>query len=157
MSIDVAGFKNNLLTLLPEAFGVSDAPNGYMLDDGHAGLLGTLEQVDAATASAGLRPQNATVAAHTNHILLLLDLFVAYDHGEQPQADWEGSWKVQQVDAAAWDALRARVRAQYEVAIERIQERTEWPPEAVGGAIILLTHVSYHLGEIKQLLTSLQK
>ena len=157
MSIDVAGFKNTMLTLMPELFGVADVPSSYMLDDGRAGLLGTLEKVDAATASAGLRPQNATIAAHTNHILLLLDLFVAYDHGEQPHADWEGSWKVQHVDPAAWDTLRATVRTRYDQAIERIQERTEFPPEAVGGCIILLTHVSYHLGEIKQMLTSFQK
>ena len=157
MSIEVAAFKNTLLTLLPETFGVSDAPNAYLLDHGRAGLLGTLADVDAATASARLRPENATIAAHTNHILLLLDLYVGYDRGERPQADWEGSWQTPLVDPAAWDTLRGSVQARYDTVIGLIQTRTEWPEPSVAGALVLLAHVAYHLGEIKQILTSLQK
>jgi hypothetical protein len=156
MTIEVAGFKNTLLTLLPETFGVSDAPNGFLLDHGRAGLLGTLAGVDAATASARRRPANATIASHTNHILLLLDLYAAYDRGEQPHADWEGSWQTPLVDAAAWDKLRGEVRARYDSVIGLIQARTDWPEPAVSGALILLAHVAYHLGEIKQILTSLE-
>ena len=97
--------------LLAEGFGVSDSAIGYFLDDGQSGLLGTIDRLTAATASAGLRPENATIAAHSNHVLFLLDLFMADERGEQPSADWAGSWTVQTVDAAAWDALRANVRA----------------------------------------------
>lgn len=156
-SIKLEAFKNPLLMLLTEAFGVSDAANGYFLDDGHAGLLGTLDDLSAATASARLRPVNATIAAHTNHVLFLLDLFMAYERGEQPSADWEGSWQVQVVDAAAWDALRANVRARYGEVTGKLQARTDWPEPAVSSAIMLLAHVAYHTGEIKQIITSLQK
>jgi hypothetical protein len=155
MSIKVEDFKNPLLMLLAEGFGVTDSPNGYFLDDGQSGLLGTIDRLSAATASAGLRPANATIAAHTNHVLFLLDLFAAYERGEQPSADWAGSWSVQQVDAAAWDTLRADVRARYATVVGQIKARSEWPEPAVAAAINLLAHVAYHTGEIKQLLTSL--
>src|SRR5689334_12785151 len=99
MSINAEDFKSPLLTLLAEGFGVSDSPNGFFLDDGQAGLLGTIDKLSAATASAGLRPENATIAAHTNHVLFILDLFTAYERGEPFNADWAGSWHVQTVDA----------------------------------------------------------
>ncbi len=155
MSIKVEDFKNPLLMLLAEGFGVSDSPNGFFLDDGQSGLLGTLDKLDAATASARRRPANATIAAHANHVLFLLDLFLAYERGEQPSADWEGSWKVQVVDAAGWDTLRANLRARYAGVVGRLRAREDWPEPAVAAAIMLLAHASYHTGEIKQLLTSL--
>lgn len=155
-TIKVDEFKNPLLMLLAEAFGVSDAANGFFMDDGHSGLLGTLDGLTAVTASARLRPVNATIAAHTNHVLFLLDLFMAYERGEQPSHDWEGSWKVQLVDDAAWDALRADVRARYGEVTGALRARTDWPEQAVSVAIMLLAHVAYHTGEIKQIITSLQ-
>lgn len=155
MSMDEAGFKQTLLTLLAEGFGVSDADSSFFLDDGRAGLLGTLDKLDAATASAGLRPENATISAHANHVRFLLDIFIAYERGEQANHDWASSWAVQTVDAAAWDALRAGLRARYTTLMDMIRARTEWPAPAVGGALILLAHVPYHTGEIKQIITSL--
>jgi hypothetical protein len=155
MTINVDDFKNSLLTLLAEGFGVSDAPDGFFLDDGQAGLLGTIDKLSAATASARLRPQNATIAAHSNHILYLLDVFVLYERGERPAAGWESSWEVQVVDEAAWDALRAAVRERYTAATALVRARTDWPAPAVGGAMLLLAHVAYHAGEIKQIITSL--
>ena len=61
------------------------------------------------------------------------------------------------MDPAAWDNLRGSVQARYDTVISLIQTRTEWPEPSVAGALVLLAHVAYHLGEIKQILTSLQK
>jgi len=149
-------FKQSLLTLLPEVFGVTDAPHGYILDNGQAGLLGTLDQVDAATASARLRPSNETAASHTNHVLFIVNLHNAFERGERPEADWAGSWTNQVVDEAAWDRLRADLRAAYTTVISRLEQRQEWPDDGVDAYIMLVAHCAYHLGEIKQILTSLK-
>jgi hypothetical protein len=151
-------FKQSLNTLLPEVFGVTDAPHGYILDNGQAGLLGTLDQVDSATASARLRPSNETIASHTNHVLFLVSLHNRFEAGEQPHdIDWAGSWTNQVVDAATWDRLRADLRAAYNTVVGRLEQRSEWPDDGVGAYIMLVAHCAYHLGEIKQILTSLAK
>lgn len=150
-------FKQSLVLLLPEVFGVTDAPHGYILDNGQSGLLGTLDRVDAATASARLRPGNETVASHTNHIHFLVDLHNRFERGEQPHADWAGSWTNQVVDDATWAALRADLRAAYDTVMSRLEQRQEWPDEGVSAYIMLVAHCAYHLGEIRQILTSLQK
>ncbi len=149
-------FQQSLLTLLPEVFGVTGAPHGYILDNGQSGLLGTLGQVDAATASARLRPGNETVASHTNHVLFIVNLHNAFERGEHPQADWAGSWTNQEVDEAAWDRLRADLRAAYTTVMSRLEQRQEWPADGVGAYVMLVAHCAYHLGEIKQILTSLK-
>jgi hypothetical protein len=149
-------FQQSLLTLLPEVFGVTDAPHGYILDNGQSGLLGTLDQVNAATASARLRPGNETVASHTNHVLFIVNLHNAFERGEHPQADWAGSWTNQVVDDDAWGRLRTDLRAAYTTAISRLEQRLEWPDDGVGAYIMLVAHCAYHLGEIRQILTSLK-
>jgi hypothetical protein len=155
--IQTEHFKQSLLTLLPEVFGATDAPHGYILDNGQAGLLGTLDNVEAATASARLRPENETVASHTNHVLFIVNLHNAFERGEQPEADWAGSWANQVVDEAAWAKLRAELRAAYDTALSRLEARDEFPEPGVGAFIMLVSHCAYHLGEIKQILTSLKK
>ena len=45
-------FKKSLHGLLAEAFGVLESPHGFFLDTGQSGLLGTINRIDAATASA---------------------------------------------------------------------------------------------------------
>lgn len=155
--IDPNTFKSSLLMLLAEAFGATDNPHGWFLDDGKAGLLGTIEQIDVAMANGALRPENETVASHSGHLLCLLEYFVGFERGQQPKMDWPGSWRYRNLDAAAWDKLRADLRANYTTLTGLIQARTEWPEPAVGACMMLLAHVSYHVGEIKQILTSLKK
>lgn len=155
--IDIDAFKRSLTTLLAEAFGVTDNPHGFFLDDGQAGLLGTIDKVDMITANAALRPANETIASHSGHLLCLLQYFVAFEQGQPPKMDWPGSWRFRNLDAAAWATLRADLRNNYNTLSALIQARAEWPEPAVSACMMLLAHVSYHVGEIKQILTSLKR
>lgn len=151
--IKTEDFKKSLTGLLAEAFGVLESPHGFFLDTGQSGLLGTINQIDAATASATAQPDQETIAAHCGHILWLLRFFAAYERGETPTPDWSASWQTQSVDEAAWAHLRSELQSTYEYLITRLQAREDWHELAVGAWMMLLAHVSYHVGVIHKLRT----
>lgn len=148
-------FKIPLTQLLGEAFGALETDSGFFMDNGQDGLLGVLSEVDAATASAARRPEHATIASHGAHVLYLIDLFIAYDNGERPSTDWAAAWRRRTVNAAEWTQLRADLRTRYEDIIKRLQARTDWAGQIAGAWMMLLAHVAYHVGEIRQIKTSL--
>ena len=59
--IDDGIFKQSLAALLAEAFDVAESPHGFFLDSGQSGLLGTVNQLDAAAASTPFRPDEETI------------------------------------------------------------------------------------------------
>jgi hypothetical protein len=142
-------FKQPLLTLLAELFGVSDSSEGFILDRSADGLLSVLGSVSAAQASAA-QPGQSSVAAHCGHVLFLLQFFAAFERGETPEADWPGSWQTQTVDEAAWAALQAELRSAYDEVTARIAARDQWPGAGVGAGIMTVAHCAYHVGEVRQ-------
>jgi hypothetical protein len=152
--IEPAVLTTSLKTLMAETFGVSDSPDNYMLESGHAGLMGTVNALSAATASAALTPDEPTIASHCGHILFLLSFFSAYEHGQTPEADWPGSWSTRVVDEAGWAALRAQLQSTYDAVVARFTPDSPWPEPRVGAAILLLAHSAYHVGQVRQLLTA---
>ena len=141
-------FKAPFLVFLAEVFGVSDAPGGYFLDTGRSGLLGTLDEIDAATASTPLASGPDTIASHSAHVLYILRFFAAHERGENPAHDWPSSWTTYRVDDEAWDRLRAALRSTYDAVTARLQARDEWPGPAIGAGMMLLAHCAYHVGVI---------
>src|SRR5262245_23474684 len=112
--IEPAVLATSLTTLLTETFGVSDSPDAYMLESGRAGLMGAINALSAATASARLAPSEPTIAAHCGHILFLLSFYYGHELGQNPAADWEGSWATPVVDEPAWAVLRGRLQTTYD-------------------------------------------
>ena len=153
--IEPAILATSLTTLLAETFGVSDSPDGYMLESGRAGLMGTINALDASTASVALAPGEPAIAAQCGHILFLLSFFSAYEQGQTPAADWEGSWARRVVDEPAWAALRGQLQSTYDAVVARFTPDSPWPEPRVGAAILLLAHCAYHVGQIRQLLTAI--
>src|SRR3712207_4599603 len=143
-------FKKWFFILLAETFGVADTPNGYMLETGQSGLLGTISKVSPEVASAAPSPEQATIASTCGHILFLLQYFAAYERGETPTPDWAGSWSTRVVDEEAWQALREELQGTYEEMVARLQLREEWPEAAIAASMMLLAHCAYHVGEIRQ-------
>lgn len=143
-------FTKHLSAFFTEIFGASDAPHGFILDNGQSGLLGTIDGLSAQTASSTPKPEDASIAAHCGHILFLLQTFDAYEQGQQPKLDWPGSWATRVVDEPAWAGLRADLRAAYQRVLGHLQKRTEWPEPPLAAALLLLAHCAYHVGEIRQ-------
>jgi hypothetical protein len=143
-------FTDPFFIFFEELFGLTDSPSGYFLDNGRAGLLGTIDQLTAEQASAGAASGQTTIAAHCNHILFLLNLFLAEERGETTHPDWKSSWAVNSVDNDSWQSLRSAIRAAYDEVVVRLKARDPLPEQAVGPAMLLLVHGAYHLGEIRQ-------
>jgi len=127
---------------------VSDAPGGYFLDTGRSGLLGTLDEIDAVTASKPLKSGPDTIASHSAHVLYILRFFAAHERGENPEHDWPSSWRTYQVDEGAWNRLRDELRTTYDSVVARLKVRREWPGPAIGASMMLLAHCAYHVGVI---------
>lgn len=155
--IDEGVFKQSLAGLLAEALGVAESSYGFFLDSGQSGLLGTINQVDAAIASTPFRPDEETIAAHCGHVRWLLNFFAAYERGETPAPDWPASWQTQVVDEPTWAALRSEIAQTYTHLLTRLHSRADWQPMAVGAWMMLLAHVSYHVGVIHKLHSAISK
>ncbi len=153
--IKTEDFKKWFGILFAETFGVSDSPHGYALDDGKSGLLGTIDRIDARTASTSLKPGGETIASHCGHVHFILRWFYSYGQGQPIEPDWAGSWSTQTVDTPAWDALRSELRALYESVAGQVDGVQEWDETPLSASMILLTHCAYHVGEIKQIAASL--
>jgi hypothetical protein len=143
--------------ILKEMFGVlAENSSAYMLDGAFQGILPSLNSLSAEEASLAYQPETVTIAGHSGHILFLLDFFRAMGRGQQPNSDWEWSWRYSKVSAEEWQDLRNQIQAAFDDALG-LMEQSDWSDQAAGGCLVLLSHVSYHLGQIRQLMTFVQQ
>lgn len=149
-------FVNGWLDLLQEACegGAPGQPTGFLDGtqadgSGNHGLFATLDGLSAAQASDPT-PLGLSVAAHAAHTAFHLEVGVRWANGERGPFDWKGSFQPTEVDEAAWQALRERVRAAYTAVVSLARATTEWDEDAAGGLAASLAHVCYHLGAVRQ-------
>jgi hypothetical protein len=146
-------FRANVLQLLDETF---ENVHGYILDRGTS-LFETLATIDAATASRVFSPRASTIAAQVNHTRFYLDVLLRnMRDGDTAPADWDSSWQVTEVTPEEWDALIAGLRASYDEIKTIAANLDEWTDDSVGGAMAIIAHSAYHLGEIRLSLAALQ-
>lgn len=148
-------FTNNLFALLEETF---ETHHGIYLDKGTS-LLTTLEAVSAQEASIPVGGKCASLAAQVTHVIFYLDVLERYivNHDSSP-ADWGEVWRtVEKVTPAEWDALRAKLEQTYRHLSKIFHETEVWDEHSVGGALAIVVHTAYHLGEIRQALCTLKE
>ena len=147
-------YRRTLLMWLAEIFGVSPHDHGMILDNGSSGYLAILADIDAQTASRAPKPGNATLAAHCGHMAWFLESVIRIIDGERDQPNWSESWVIDQVDEAAWTTLRERLRSNYHTLVQRLESRETLSDDDVAGSLVMITHLAYHLGEIRQMLSA---
>ena len=155
-AISSTQFTNELLFLLTETF---ESVHGIYLDKGTS-LLETLAGITAAEASVPVGDQCASIAAQVTHVCFYLDVLDRYfKTGQNEQVDWGEIWRtVQEVTPEAWSALQERVRQAYERTRQSILAYDRWEIEhSLGGAIGIIVHTAYHLGEIRQATCTVKK
>ena len=124
-----------------------------MLNRGDRGLLHSLEQISAQTAST-TPTGGATIAAHTDHIrygLALLNRWAAGEPSPWTDADWTASWRKRVVTDDEWRALRDDLRRETEAwqrNLGAVTNLTDTAANWVGGSV---AHLAYHLGAIRQI------
>ena len=153
-TIQTEDFTKALLALLEETF---ESANGYYLDGGDT-LFETLAAISAAEASIPVGGKCATLAAQVRHTSLYLDVIeTAVRTQAFPKVEWNDIWQnVSSVTPDEWEAAKTELRTNYERVVELIKNTSAWSWQAMGGAMGVIAHTAYHLGEIRQALCTIK-
>jgi hypothetical protein len=143
-------FTKALYALLDETF---DNVHGYFLDKGTS-LFETLATISAEEASLPVGGKCATLAAQVKHVAFYLDVVdKTVRDPSYPRVDWGEIWRtVSSVTPDEWEAIQAELRANYKRILRLIEDTPAWEEAQIGGAIAMIAHTAYHLGEIRQAL-----
>lgn len=140
-----------VMRMLREAFEGPPGPWTYFTDTAPgSGVFGTISGLSVAEASEEGGPGRSTIAGHVQHLSASLALSTRGLRGESTSRDRHRSWTVSAVDAAAWAALRAELRREYESLVIAVETHAVWDEDALGVAIGAIAHAAYHLGAIRQ-------
>jgi hypothetical protein len=154
--IQTEHFTGAISMLLDETF---DNVHGFFLDSGTS-MFETLATISAAQASVPVGGTCATLAAQVKHVAFYLDVL---EHSVRTQQferqDWGKIWReTSAVTSDEWEALKLQLRASYDRIKQLVADTAEWPSERhIGGAIAMIVHTAYHLGEIRQALCIVQQ
>jgi hypothetical protein len=152
--INPTDFAHNLYALLEETF---ETHHGIYLDK-NTSLFQTLEEVTAAQASLPVGATCASLAAQVAHIIFYIETLERYVFvGDTSPVDWGAIWRtVEKVTPEEWDALRAQLKQSYGRLSAALHTHQVWNENAIGGALAIVVHSAYHLGEIRQALCTLR-
>ena len=147
-------FKQELFVMLRETF---EEVHGQYLDRGTS-LFETLAGISAEEASRPVSAKCASIAGQVEHTRFYLHVLCDAIEGTlEGKADWAYSWRVTTVSPAEWDSLREELRAGYQRVLAVLHGIESWDAEdPVSGALSILTHTAYHLGEIRQALCTVR-
>lgn len=148
--------KSDLLECLDETF---ESHHGIYLDKGTS-LFETLEGISAEEASRRLIETGATIAAHTEHLRLYLDVLERAMRGEEiGKINWREIWEtVGEMSPAEWQASVEKLKESHRRTIETIKNYDLWKHEdGFGAALGILTHTAYHLGAIRQVVSVIKR
>lgn len=147
--LDVQRWKTDLFDILDETF---ERVNGIYLDKGTS-LFETLDTITAEEASRPIARECASIAAQVNHVRYYLEVLSSFMRGQPPASlDWPGSWlQVTTVSPTEWDEQRQQLRDTYQQVRALFESLETWNGEdELGGALAIVVHTAYHLGEIRQ-------
>jgi hypothetical protein len=148
-------FRNNLMQLMTETF---EKPMGIYLDPDTA-LFQTLDTVSAAEASIPVGNKCASLAAQVAHVTFYIESFERFAlQGDNSPRDWGLIWRtVEKVTPQEWDSYKSKLRDAYQRMLKLFRENPAWNEDTMGGALSIVVHSAYHLGEIRQALCTLKK
>lgn len=144
-------FTSALQALLEETF---EHVQGYYLDRGTS-LFETLAILSAEEVSIPVGGKCATLAAQVKHVTFYLDVLETAVRTQQfERQDWDKIWReTDAVTPAEWEALKAGLRESYVRIKTLVAETPAWTSaQQIGGALAVIAHTAYHLGEIRQAL-----
>jgi len=142
-----------LSILLRELIDGSATDAAWILNPADPGLLGSLEKLSAAGASAVPTNGGSSIAAHVDHLRYGLQLLNRWSKGEDPfaDADYSASWRRPAVSEADWTALREELRAEARKWCEAVQRPRDLGDVELSGVLASVAHLAYHLGAIRQI------
>ena len=149
--MDVSRFTTELFDLLDETF---ENHHGIYLDKGTS-LFATLAGINAAEASQPVGGKCASIAAQVAHVTFYLEVLERYilERGAG-KVDWGEIWlTVREVTPVEWDTFKIQLQQTYQRVLAMLKSDIDCGGEtAIGGALAIIVHTAYHLGEIRQAL-----
>jgi hypothetical protein len=148
-------FANNLFLLMEETF--DSKHHGIYLDEGTS-LFETLETVSAEEASIPVGGKCASLAAQVAHVTFYIESFERFAlQGDNSPRDWGLIWRtVEKVNHEQWDEYKRKLKDAYLRMDKLFHENPTWNEDSIGGALSIVVHTAYHLGEIRQALCTLK-
>ncbi len=153
--IDQGRFTQELFDILDETF---ETHHGIYLDRGTS-LFETLDTINAAEASCPVGGKCASLAAQVAHVTFYLEVLERYmltkDAGD---VDWGEIWRtIREVTPVEWAELKSKLRQTYQRVFAMMRGFETWDDNIpIGGALAIVVHTAYHLGEIRQALCTLK-
>ncbi|MEO7908016.1 MAG: DinB family protein [Roseiflexaceae bacterium] len=143
-------FTDELFPLLEETF---ENVKGIYLDKATS-LFETLDTITAEEASRPVSASCASIAGQVEHVRFYLQVLQDYmQQKEVGKVDWAASWYLKTVTSEEWDALKQRLRSAYQDLTALVKGFETWQgQDELGGALAIVVHTAYHLGEIRQAL-----
>jgi hypothetical protein len=153
MSIE-QDFSTNLFQLMGETF---ENPIGIYLDK-NTSLFQTLFTVSAQEASIPVGGKCASLAAQVAHVTFYIESFERYAlYNDTSPRDWGEIWRtVEKVTPEEWDTYKDKLKLAYQRMDKLFHENKTWNEDTIGGALSIVVHTAYHLGEIRQALCTLK-
>jgi hypothetical protein len=147
-------FTNNLFLLMEETF---EKHHGIYLDKGTS-LFETLETVSAEEASIPVGGKCASLAAQVAHVTFYIEAFERYAlQGDNSPVDWGLIWRtVEKVTPEEWGEYKHKLKEAYLRMDKLFHANPAWNEDSIGGALSIVVHTAYHLGEIRQALCTLK-
>ena len=151
MTLSPAAIVQQIRDVLREAFEGSPHTWTYFTDSGPSGgILGTIDGIDAATASKPFGTSGTTIAGHVHHMAFSAAASTAWIRGDRSPRDWNESWRVTSVSGLEWAELREKLREEYHELQAAVEDAALASEDALGGAVGVVAHAAYHLAHIRQ-------
>lgn len=147
-------FSEAVSTLFSELTeGANSSGGAFILNSSDAGLIRSLDALDADGASRSLNG-GATVAAHAQHLRYGLSLMNRWAReGGNPFADakWDEAWKTNIVTKVDWLEIRNGLREETRQWAESLATPRKVTGVELSGLLGSVAHLAYHLGAIRQI------
>jgi hypothetical protein len=153
--IDPMRFTTEVFNLLDETF---ENHHGIYLDNGNS-LFETLEGIRADEASRPVGGKCASIAAQVAHVTFYLEVLERYfQTHDDSRVDWGEIWRTtREVTPEEWASMKRRLVDTHQRVLAMLRKLDNWNEEtAIGGALGLVAHTAYHLGEIRQALCTIK-
>ena len=153
--IDPKRFTTEVFNLLDETF---ENHHGIYLDKGTSHFE-TLEGIGADEASCPVGGKCASIAAQVAHVTFYLDVLERYiQTNDAGDVDWREIWRTtREVTPEEWATMKHRLIKTYQRVLTTLRNLDSWNEEtAMGGALAIVVHTAYHLGEIRQALCTVK-
>ena len=153
--IDQERFTSELFDFLDETF---ETHHHIYLDKGTS-LFETLDTISATEASRPVAGKCASMAAQVAHVTLYLEVLERCMLTEETgDVDWGEIWRtVREVTPEEWATLQRQLKQTYQRVSTMLRGFDTWEGEnSIGGALAIVVHTAYHLGEIRQALCTLK-